>query len=104
MANELAHAIVEAAKRMQQEEKEDTAVAAVLYTNGTSSGLLYFENYSNDKQRHFYDYFRAIQSAKQQGLVPMEDAVAEMMIQKANEIHRKAGIARHILGVFIREK
>mmetsp|Transcript_39420 Transcript_39420/g.95381 ORF Transcript_39420/g.95381 Transcript_39420/m.95381 type:complete len:104 (-) Transcript_39420:267-578(-) len=99
MAQELAQSIVLAAQKLKIEE-EGTAVAGMLYTTGLKSGTLTLRDYNKGDKKVFYDYFEVLQEAKDRGLVPIEEEIAEKIMEKANRAHSSAGVAKNVLAVF----
>ena len=99
MAHELAESIVIAAQKLQTKE-DGTSVTAMLYTAGEKSGTLTLRDYNQNDKKVFYDYFEVIQEAQNRGLVPIEEVIAEKIIQKANRAHKAAGVSKVVLAVF----
>ncbi|CAJ1946026.1 unnamed protein product [Cylindrotheca closterium] len=99
MAHELAQSIVIAAQTLKLEE-EGITVAGMLYTTGEKSGTLTLRDYNQGDKKVFYDYFEVLQEAKARGLVPIEEEIAEKIMQKANRAHSSAGVSKNVLAVF----
>ena len=100
MTDELAQSIVLAAQKLKLEE-EGATVAGMLYTEQT--GVLTLRDYNKGDKKVFYDYFEVLQEAKDRGLVPIEEEIAEKIMAKANRAHTAAKIGKIVLAVFKNE-